>query len=103
METYLSLFEQAIRKQADLVGEELALQQARKAGLGVSKDGHIVSCTGHPQLVLMRLIKCFTADGNMLALAECTPLLNELIRKMEESGAEETGSRTGQKPAATAK
>lgn len=78
MEKFLSLFEKAINKQVDVVGEEIAFQQAQKAGLGVSKDGHIISCTGHPQLVLLRLIKSFTAGGNLLALVECTDLINEL-------------------------
>lgn len=80
MENYLSLFEQAIRKQCELVGEEVALDQARMAGLGVSKEGHIVSCAGNPQLVLMRLIRFFTLGGNMTALSQCTPLIDELLR-----------------------
>lgn len=79
MEKFLVLFEKAIRKQAELVGEEIAFQQAKKAGLGVSPDGHIISCTGHPQLVLLRLIKYFTAGGNLLALVECMGLINELV------------------------
>lgn len=79
MEKFLVLFEKAIRKQAELVGEEIAFQQAKKAGLGVSADGHIISCTGHPQLVLLRLIKYFTAGGNLLALVECMALINELV------------------------
>lgn len=80
MENFFILFEQAIEKQSELVGEEVALNQARMAGLGVSKEGHIVSCAGNPQLVLMRLIKFFTAGGNLHALAECTPLINEMLR-----------------------
>jgi len=80
MENYLSLFEQAIRKQSELVGEKIALEQAKMAGLGVSKEGHIVSCSGNPQLVLMRLIKFFTADGNLQALTQCTPLINKLLK-----------------------
>ncbi|MDH3891507.1 MAG: hypothetical protein OEV49_10530 [candidate division Zixibacteria bacterium] len=79
MEKFLALFENAIKKQAELVGEEIAFQQAKKAGLGVSPEGHIVSCTGHPQLVLLRLIKYFTAGGNLLALVECMALINELV------------------------
>ena len=81
MEKSLALFEKAIKKQSDVVGEEVAFAQAKKAGLGVSKDGHIISCTGHPQLVLLRLIRSFTSDGNMLALVECMDLINELERK----------------------
>ena len=84
METYLDLFERAIRKQAEIVGKETAFQQAQKAGLGVSSEGHIVSCTGHPQIVLLRLIKYFTADGNMMALTQCTPLINELLKNSPE-------------------
>ncbi|MCK4606229.1 MAG: hypothetical protein KAU35_02915 [candidate division Zixibacteria bacterium] len=84
METYLDLFEGAIRKQAEIVGEETAFQQAQKAGLGVSSEGHIVSCTGNPQVVLLRLIKYFTAGGNMMALAQCTPLINELLANYSE-------------------
>ncbi len=80
MEHYLKLFEKSIIKQVELVGKEIAYDQAKKAGLGVSPEGRIVSCTGHPQLVLMRLIKFFTAGGNLLALVECTPLINELIK-----------------------
>ena len=79
MEKFLALFEKAIRKQADVVGEEIACQQAKKAGLGISAEGHIISCTGHPQLVLLRLIRAFTAGGNLLALVECTALINELV------------------------
>ena len=79
MEHYLTLFEQAIRRQAELVGEETALNQAKEAGLGVSPAGHIVSCAGNPQLVLLRLIRYFTAGGNLSALAACTPLINELL------------------------
>lgn len=80
MEQYLKLFEKAIQKQSELVGKEIALNQAKKAGLGVSAEGKIVSCTGHPQVVLMRLIKFFTAGGNLLALVECTPLINQMIK-----------------------
>lgn len=84
METYLNLFEEAIKKQAELVGEDTAYQQAKKAGLGVSSEGHIVSCTGNPQLVLLRLIKCFTAGGNMMALTQCVPLINEVLKSQSE-------------------
>jgi hypothetical protein len=83
METYLNLFEDAIKKQAEIVGHEAALEQAKQAGLGVSPDGHIVSCTGHPQLVLLRLVKYFTAGGNLQALALCTPLINQVLKDTE--------------------
>ena len=79
MEKFLALFEKAIRKQADVVGEEIAFQQATKAGLGISAEGHIINCTGHPQLVLLRLIRAFTAGGNLLALVESMALINELV------------------------
>ena len=64
MENYLTLFEQAIDKQVDLMGVEAAHRQARKAGLMVSSDGHIVSCTGNLQVVLLRLIRCLTEGAN---------------------------------------
>ncbi len=56
MESYLILFEQAIVKQAELVGTPKAHRQAKKAGLTVSAEGHIVSCAGNPIIVLLRLI-----------------------------------------------
>ncbi len=84
METYLNLFEQAIRTQAEMIGEKRALDQARRAGLGVSSAGRIVSCAGNPELVLLRLIRCFTEDGNLKALHACSPL----IAKMTELSAE---------------
>ncbi len=84
METYLTLFEQAVQKQADLVGTEMAMEQAKKAGLGVSRDGHIVSCMGNPQIVLLRLIRYFTAGGNLQALVSCTPLINELLKNLPD-------------------
>ncbi len=80
MEKYLKLFEHAIKKQAELVGEETAFHQAKKAGLGVSSEGHIVSCMGNPQLVLLRLIRNFTEGANFPALVECMPLINHILR-----------------------
>ena len=80
METYLALFEKAIKKQAQVVGEKKALQHAKKAGLGVSKDGHIVSCVGDPQIVLLKLIKLFASSGNIEALAEVTALIDEIVQ-----------------------
>ncbi|MFH1374866.1 MAG: hypothetical protein ABII79_13855 [bacterium] len=80
MEKYLKLFEQAIKKQAELVGEKAAFRQAKKAGLGVSPEGHIVSCTGNPQVVLLRLIRNFTEGANFPALVECMPLINHILR-----------------------
>ena len=94
MENILILFEQAIQKQSDLVGVDVALDQARKAGLGVTKDGHIVSCAGNPQIVLMRLIKFFTAGGNMMALSQCTPLIDELLRIYSDEPVESTKSKS---------
>lgn len=78
MEDYLILFEQAIDKQAELMGVETAHLQARDAGLIVSDDGHIVSCSGNPIIVLLRLIKSFTKDGNLAALDACSPLISKL-------------------------
>lgn len=79
-EKYLEMFEDAIRKQAELMGSETAIRQAKKAGLGVSEKGHIVSCSGHPAIVLLRLIRMFAEDGNLAALQQCT----ELIKEMEK-------------------
>jgi hypothetical protein len=88
MDEYLNLFEQAIKKQAELVGIDTALTQAKKAGLGVSKSGHIISCAGNPQVVLLRLINYFTAGGNLEALVECSPLIQELLKQYDEAEAE---------------
>jgi hypothetical protein len=81
-EILLLRFEEAINEQAKLVGVETAHAQAKKAGLGVSYDGKIVSCAGDPTLVLLRLIKHFTEGGNILALSKCTPLINEMIARL---------------------
>lgn len=81
MEIYLKLFEQAVKKQAEVVGTDRALSQAKKAGLGISREGRVVSIAGNPQLVLLRLIKCFTAGGNLRALEECTPLINRFLEE----------------------
>ena len=88
METYLKLFEEAIKTQAKAVGEEQAFELAKKAGLGVSKDGHIVSCTGNPQLVLLRLVRHFTAGGNLESLVACTPLLDKVMDAIPDDVAE---------------
>ncbi len=85
METYLALFEKAIQKQAKVVGKELALEHAKKAGLGVSKDGRIVSCVGNPQVVLLKLIKFFASTGNIEALSEVTALINEVLESDSET------------------
>jgi len=84
MEKYLKLFEEVIKKQEEIVGHDIALVQAKKAGLSVSKEGHIVSCAGNPEVVLLRLIKFFTKSGNMSTLVECTPLINELLKKYND-------------------
>jgi hypothetical protein len=42
--------------------------------LGFSED---------PQLVLLRLIKHFTASGRMPALEACTPLISEILRRYD--------------------
>jgi hypothetical protein len=82
MENLLKSLEEAIAEQAKLVGVETAHAQAKNAGLGVSEDGKIVSCAGNPTLVLLRLIKFFTAGGNIVALSKCTPLINEMIVRL---------------------
>ncbi len=78
MEKYLILFEEAIKIQVDTVGEQKAHAQAKKAGLTVSESGGIVSCTGNPTVVLLRLIKSFTEDGSLAALKACAPLIEKM-------------------------
>ena len=90
MEIFLNLFENVIKDQAVHIGPEEAFARARKAGLGVSDDGHIVSCTGNPQLVLLRLIRCFCDGGNVLTLATCRPLLDELLKNQSQDEVAET-------------
>jgi hypothetical protein len=84
MEDYLSLFEEAIKIQSEQVGESQALAQAKRAGLSVSASGHIVSCTGNPALVLLRLIRTFTEDGNLNALKAIGPLIEKISELQEE-------------------
>ena len=84
MEEYLTLFEDAIKEQSKLVGEKKAWAQAKKAGLSVSKAGRIVSCIGNPIVVLLRLIKSFTEDGNLAALHAAKPLIERLSEMQEE-------------------
>ena len=83
METYLYLFEQVIQEQIRHLGKETALNQANKAGLIISGDGHIVSCTGNPQLVLLRLIRHYTDIGNLYAIEACKPLIDEMLNLSE--------------------
>ena len=78
MENYLALFENAVNKQSEIVGEEKARAQAKKAGLTVSKAGHIVACTGNPMIVLLKLIRSFTEDGSLPALDACSPLISKM-------------------------
>lgn len=85
MEAFLKMFEQAVKKQAEVVGNKIALDQAKMAGLGISEEGNVISCTGNPQLVLLRLIKYFTAGGNLQALQECTPLINKLLEILTDT------------------
>ena len=81
MKTYLNLFERAIKRHAERVGEEAAYAQARKAGLTISDDGHIVSYNGKPQVVLLRLVRFFTEDVNRASLDVCESLIDEILRK----------------------
>jgi len=83
VEKYLDLFENVIAKQAELVGLDKALTQAKKAGLGVSPEGHIVSCVDNPHLVLLRLVRYFTEGNNLEALNQCMPLINEMEKLQE--------------------
>ena len=84
MEEYLRLFENAIEVQSKLVGRKRALTQAKAAGLSVSASGHIVSCVGNPVIVLLRLIKSFTKDGNIAALEAVGPLIERMAVVAEE-------------------
>jgi hypothetical protein len=98
METYLKLFEEAIKTQAKTVGEKQAFELARKAGLGVSRDGHIVSCTGNPQLVLLRLVRHFTAGGNLDSLLSCMPLLDKVMDALPDEQQEEATVEAAEAP-----
>ncbi len=98
METYLQLFEEVIEEQAAHMGPEVAYAQARKAGLGVSREGRIVSCTGNPQLVLLRLIKCYTEGGSMPALMACMPLINHMSEVMGDLKPANTPDGSTEKP-----
>ena len=80
METYLLLFEKVIQTQIDILGREAAYALAKKSGLGLSEDGRVVSAAGNPHIILLRLVKAFTATGNLGALAACTPLINEFLK-----------------------
>ena len=80
MESYLTLFEDAISTQAELVGEQKARAQAKRAGLTISNEGHIVACAGNPMVVLLKLIRSFTEDGSLAALDACTPLIQRLTK-----------------------
>ncbi len=93
-EEYLRLFEEAIDKQANVVGRRKALVQAKRAGLGVSREGHIISCVGNPALVLIRLVKYFTEGGNLEAMAELMPLIDE-IDDIQEIFSEQVESSIG--------
>lgn len=80
MESYLQLFEDVLRAEAREMGSDAAYCQARNAGLEVSLDGRVLGFSEDPQLVLLRLLKHFTASGSMPALVACTPLINEMLR-----------------------
>lgn len=84
MEEYLTLFENAIRVQGEMVGEDEAIAQAKKAGLTVSPNGHIVACAGNPKIVLLKLIKFFTENGSLLALSAAAPLIEKMAKIGDE-------------------
>ena len=89
MERYLALFDEAIIKQAELVGRYKAHMQARASGLKISREGHVISFVGNPMVVLLRLIRSFTEDGNLAALDACAPLINrmtEIPADLEKAG-----------------
>ncbi len=77
MKTYLNVFERAVKKQAEQVGEEAARKQAKKAGLRVSKKGHIVRCSGNPQAVLARLLRSFAKEDSSSAVIKPSPPAGE--------------------------
>jgi hypothetical protein len=81
MKTYLNLFERAIKRHAERVGEKAAYAQARKAGLSISYDGHVVSYCGQPHVALLRLVRFFTEDVNRASLDVCESLIDEILRK----------------------
>lgn len=85
MDTYLTLFEDALVEQTKILGEELAYSQATQAGLVISDRGGVVGCEGDPQLVLLRLIKHFTKGGNLAAMLACTPLIDLLTKEISEN------------------
>lgn len=78
VEKYFTLVQKAVNEQVLLVGEAEALEQARRAGLGISPAGHVVGCVGDPALVLLRLVKSFVEAGNLSALTRCMPLVDEM-------------------------
>jgi len=84
MEKFLVLFEEAAQTQAEVDSHEKACEQARSAGLGVFPTDSIVSCTGNPRVVLLKLIKSFILDGNLVALVACEPLIIKLTKLQVE-------------------
>ena len=84
MEKVLKMYEDAIKLQIDLVGREKAIEQAKEAGLGITKNGHIVSCTGNPTVVLLKLIKTFTQNGNISSITACAPLIDKAMAELSE-------------------
>jgi hypothetical protein len=49
--------------------------------LKISDDGHAVSYMGKPQVVLLRLVRFFTEDGDLASLDVCESLVGEMLRK----------------------
>lgn len=80
METALRLFEKIINKQIEIVGREKAIEQAIESGMEISDSGRIIRLSDDVEVVLLRLIKNFTAGGNMVALTQCMPLIEELLK-----------------------
>jgi len=83
MNDYLEMFERAIAKQAELIGLEKAVSVAKKSGLKVDSNGQVVGCEESPVVVLLRLIRTFTAEGDLLALAQCTELIDKVTEIAE--------------------
>jgi hypothetical protein len=80
MDPFRALFEEVIQKQVELVGRDKAFAQAEMAGLSISPLGKIVSAAEDPLIILLRLVKAFTASGKLVSLEACTPLIYEFLR-----------------------
>ncbi len=83
MKIYLDLFEQAVNKYAELVGEETARSRAEQAGLSFDDEGRVVGFTTDPKVVLLRFIRSITENANVATLEACLPLINTLLKQFD--------------------